>query len=158
MEIHVKGYSYKTYVSNNNESQIAYVENKLFKRSDNRTFNNTNNIYKHINQYSTDVFTNYKINKTHNVQKTFYIFTHDVVISKHNTINTNDTYNMSKTNNLLDTTDNQYFTQKIEHTSNTANHITRHNHNNYERNVIKRINKHTKHINNYDAEVNHDSK
>ena len=38
-------------------NQIAYVENKLYKRSDNRTFNNTSNIYKHINQYSTDVFT-----------------------------------------------------------------------------------------------------
>ena len=34
-----------------------------------------------------------KINKTHNVKKTHYMFTNDVVINKHNTINTNDTYN-----------------------------------------------------------------
>ena len=43
--------SYKTYVSNNYKSQIAYVENNIYKISDNRTFNNTNNIYKHINKY-----------------------------------------------------------------------------------------------------------
>ena len=45
----------------------------IYKRYDNRTCNNTNNIYKHINQYSTDVFNNYKINKTHNVKKTYYM-------------------------------------------------------------------------------------
>ena len=33
------------------------------KRSGNIAFNNTNNIYKHLKQYSTDVFNNYKINK-----------------------------------------------------------------------------------------------
>ena len=60
-----KDYSYKTYVSNNYKTHIGYVENNLYKKQDNRTFNNTNNIYKHINQYSTDVFNNYKINKTH---------------------------------------------------------------------------------------------
>ena len=65
-----KDYSYKTYVSNNYKSQIAYVGNNLYKKQDSRTSNNTNNIYKHINQYSADVFNNYKINKTHNVKKT----------------------------------------------------------------------------------------
>ena len=70
--LNVKGYSYKTYVSNNYKSHIGYVENNLYKRSDNRTFNNTDNIYKHTNQYSTDVFNNYKINKTHNEKKTYY--------------------------------------------------------------------------------------
>ena len=45
------------------KSQIAYVENNLYKKYDNRTFNNTGNIYKHINQSSTDVSNNYK---THN--------------------------------------------------------------------------------------------
>ena len=34
------------------------------------------------------------------------------------------------------------------------NHITRHNHNNYEHNV-KRINRHIQHINNYEAEINY---
>ena len=38
-----------------------------------KTFNNTNNIYKHTNQYSTDVCNNYKVNKTHNVKKTYNI-------------------------------------------------------------------------------------
>ena len=46
-------------------------------RSDYRTFNNTNNIYKHMNQCSTGVFNNYKINKIHNVKKTYYEFTND---------------------------------------------------------------------------------
>ena len=59
-----KDYSYKTCVGNYYNPQIAYVENNLYKRYDNRTFSNTTNIHKHINQYSTDVFNNYKINKT----------------------------------------------------------------------------------------------
>ena len=58
---------------------MAYVENNLHKRFGNRTFNDTDNIYKHISQYSTDVFHNYKTNKTHNVKKTYYNFTNDVV-------------------------------------------------------------------------------
>ena len=48
--------------------------------------------------------------------------------------------------------------QRIEHKNNITNNITRHNHNNYEHNVIKRINKHIKHINNYDTGVNDHSK
>ena len=86
-------------ISNNYESQIVYVESNLYKRFGHRTFNSTNNIYKHINQYSTDVFNNYKINKTHHVKKTNKKnkkHTNDVVINKHNTINTNDTYNVTK--------------------------------------------------------------
>ena len=42
------------------------------------------------------MFKNYKINKTHNVKKTCSNVTNDVVIKKHNTINTNDTYNIMK--------------------------------------------------------------
>ena len=53
--LNVKGYSYKTYVSKIHKSQIAYVENNLFKGSDNKTFNNTDNIYNHINQYKSYV-------------------------------------------------------------------------------------------------------
>ena len=41
-----KYYSSKHYTSNNYKSQIAYVESNLYKRSDNRTFNNTSNISK----------------------------------------------------------------------------------------------------------------
>ena len=48
-----------------------------------------------------------KVNKTHNVKKTYYNFTNDVVIDKHNTITTNDTYNIGKTNNSFNATDNQ---------------------------------------------------
>ena len=58
------------------------------------------------------MFNNYKINKTHNVKKTYYNVTNDVVINKHNTINTNDTYNVSKTNNVLNFPDNNYYTKK----------------------------------------------
>ena len=37
--------------------------------------------YKHINQYSTDVFNNYKINQTHNVKKTYYNFNDDITLN-----------------------------------------------------------------------------
>ena len=40
-----KDYSSKNYISNNYKSQIAYVENNLYKRSDSKAFNNTNNIF-----------------------------------------------------------------------------------------------------------------
>ena len=36
-----------------------------------------------------------------------------------------------------------------------TNNITRHNHNNYEHNVTKMINKHVRHINNYDTEIHY---
>ena len=75
-----KDYSFKTYVSNSYKSQIAYVKNNLLKKQDSITCNNTNNIYKHINQYSTDVFNNCKINKTHHVKKTYYNYNNDVFI------------------------------------------------------------------------------
>ena len=45
-----------------------------------------------------------------------------------------------------------YFTKKIKHTSNISNAITRHNHNNYEHNVINEDNKHIKHTSNYGTE------
>ena len=75
-----KDYSYKTYVSNNYKSHVGYVGNNLYKKQDNRTCNNTNNMYKHINQYSTDVFNNYKINKTQHVTKTQYNFNNGVFL------------------------------------------------------------------------------
>ena len=39
-------------------------------------------------------------------------------------------------------------------TSNIANNITRHNHNNHEHNVIINVHAHIKHINNYDKYIN----
>ena len=72
----------------------------------------TNNIYKHINQYPTDVFNNYKLNTTHNVKNTYYDCANDVVINKHNIINTNDTYEISKTNKLVDFNGNNLLQRK----------------------------------------------
>ena len=57
------------------------------------------------------MFNNYKINKTHNVKKTYYNSQHDVFINKHNTINTNGTYNIAKNNSLYNVTDNNYDTK-----------------------------------------------
>ena len=125
-------YSYKTYVSSSYTSHIGYVENNLYNKQDKITFNNTSNIYKHINQYSTDVFDNCKINETHDVKKTYYNSNHDVFINKHNTINTNDTYNITNNNGLYNVTDNNYYTKKNFNTSNITNDITLHNHSNYE--------------------------
>ena len=59
------------------------------------------------------MFNGSKINKTHNVKKTYYNFTNDAVINKHNTINTNDTYNVSKTNKLVHFNGNNYFIKEI---------------------------------------------
>ena len=50
--------------------KIIYIY--IYKRSDNRTVNNTSNTYKHINQYSTDVFHNYKVKN--NVKKSYLTF------------------------------------------------------------------------------------
>ena len=47
---------------------------------------------------------------------------------------------------------------KNNNTSNITNNITRHNHNNYEHNVIKNVHKHLKHINNYDTYINYYNK
>ena len=63
-------------------------------------------------------------------------------------------HNKTKNNSLYNVTDNNYDTKKNFNTSNTTNNITRHNHNNYEHNVIKQVHKQVKHISNYDTEVN----
>ena len=55
---------------------------------------------------------------------------------------------------MLGFNDNIYFTKKIEHTSNMNNNITRHSHTNCVHNVIKRMNKHIKHITNYGMGIN----
>ena len=46
-----------------------------------------------------------------------------------------------------------YVTTKMKHTHNITNNITRHNHNNYEHNVINKVNTHIHHINNYDTDI-----
>ena len=56
---------------------------------------------------------------------------------------------------IYNITDNLYFTKKINNTSDITNNITRHINNIYEHNVIKKVNKHKKHINNYDTEINY---
>ena len=53
---------------------------------------------------------------------------------------------------------NSYFTKKTKHTNSITNNNTRHNHNNYEHNVIKKVHKHINHINNYDTGINYYSK
>ena len=63
-----QNHSYKTYISNTYKSQIADVENNLYKKRDNRTINTTNNVYTRINNYSNDVTNNYKINKVSNLK------------------------------------------------------------------------------------------
>ena len=153
-----KDFSTKNYISNNYKSQIDYIENNLYKKQDNRTFNNTNNIYKHINNYSNDVTNNYKINKVSNVKKSYYNFNDDITLNKTSNSYYNDTYNITKNNNLYNVTDNQYFTKKNFNTSNITNNIKRHNHNNYEHNVIKKVHTNIKHINNYDTEINYYNK
>ena len=84
------------------------------------------------------MFNNYIINKTRNVKNKCYSFTNGVVINRHNIINTGDNYSLTKIHKLVNFSDNSYFTQEIEHKTNITNNITRHNHNNYEHNAIKR--------------------
>ena len=62
-------YSSKNYISNNHKSQVAYAENNLYKRYDNITFDNTNNISKNIHQNTTDVVNGYKTNTTFKYKK-----------------------------------------------------------------------------------------
>ena len=73
---------------------MAYVENNLYKRSDNRTFNNTNNIPKTMNQHTTDVAHGYK-KQGFTSKKAYYMFD-GVVIKKHDTIYTNCNINVTE--------------------------------------------------------------
>ena len=73
-------------------------------------------------------------------------FIDDVVINKHNTIYTTDTYTITKNHNLINITDHNYYTKKINNTNNITNNFTRHSHNNYEHNVIKKVHKHKKQL------------
>ena len=92
-------YSSKNYMSKNYKSQIDYIENNLYKKQDNRTFNNTNNIHKHINNYNNDVTNNYKINKIQNLKKNYYNFTDDIIFNKTSNSYSNDTNYITTNNN-----------------------------------------------------------
>ena len=61
-----KEHSPTIYNSTNYRTHIDYIENNLYKKSGNRTFNNTNNIYKNIFKKTTEVVNTYKINKQFN--------------------------------------------------------------------------------------------
>ena len=58
----------------------------------------------------------------------------------------------------MNITDNNYYIKKNINTRTITNNITRHSHNTYEHNVIKKVHKHIQHINNYDAEINYYNK
>ena len=67
------------------------------------------------------------------------MFIDDVAITKHNTIYTNDSTHATKKRKPASFNGNNYFTKKKEHTNNTTNNITRHSHNKYEHNVIRKL-------------------
>ena len=126
-----KDYSTKNYISNNYKSQIAYIENNLYKKQDNRTFNNTNNIYKHINNYSNDVTNNYKINKIQNLKKTYYNFTDDITFNKTNNSYSNDTNYITTNNNKnlsYHTNHTDFMYQKNNTNNDNRKHIVLQNH------------------------------
>ena len=56
--------------------------------------------------YSNDVTNKYKIHKTQNLKKTYYNFNDDITLNKTSNNYSNDTYNIIKTNNTFNTTDN----------------------------------------------------
>ena len=47
-----------------------------------------------------------------NLKKTYYNFNVDITLNKTRNNYSNDTYNIIKTTNTFNTTDNQYFTKK----------------------------------------------
>ena len=63
----IKNFSTKHYITNVFRSNNGYIEHNVYKKYDNRTFNNTNTITKHTNNHSNDVTNNFKVNTTSNV-------------------------------------------------------------------------------------------
>ena len=76
-----KDYSTKQYITNNFKFHSDYLENNLYKKYDNRIFNNTNNIQKNINTYDNDISNSYKINKITNLKKSYYNCIDDVIFN-----------------------------------------------------------------------------
>ena len=124
-------YSTKNYMSKNYKSQIDYIEHNLYKKQDNITFNNLNNMYKHINNYSNDVTNNYKINKIQNLKKNYYNFTDDIIFNKTSNSYSNDT-NYTTTNNNKNLSYHTNHTDFMYQRNNTKNdnrkHIVLQNH------------------------------
>ena len=149
-----KDFYTKHYITHVFRSNSDYLEHNVCKGYGNIIVNNTDNITKHINNQDNDVTNNYQINKISNVRKTSYNFNDDVTLNKTSNKCSNDTYNLITTNNTFDTAAGQYFTKEINTTSHITNDITRHNHNNCEHNVIKKVSKPIKHISNDDIEIN----
>ena len=83
-----------------------YIYIYIYKRYDKITFNNTDNTSKSVNQYTTDVVNNYKINKVSNLKKAYCNLTDDIVINKHNTIYTNDNITVTKIHKRANFNDN----------------------------------------------------
>ena len=92
---------------------FAYVGNNLYKRYDNRTFSNANNISKTIGRYTTDAVHSYKLNKVSNLRNTYYNCIDDVVVNKHNAMYANDNRKETKINKLANFNYSHYFTEKI---------------------------------------------
>ena len=63
------------YIPNVFRSNNGYIGNNIYiyiyKKYDNTTFDKTENVTKHINNYSNDVTNNYKMHKINNVKKTY---------------------------------------------------------------------------------------
>ena len=154
-----KDVSTNKYITNVFRRNNDYIGNNMYKKYDNITFNTTTNITTHINNYSNDVTNNYNIDKINAVTKTYYNFNDDITLNKTSSTSYNDTCNITKHNNLFNITDNRcIFTKNNFNTHNITNTITRHNHNNYEHNVIKQVHVRVTHINNYDTEINYYTK
>ena len=77
-----KEYSPNVYNSTNYRTHTDYAENDLYNKSNNRAFNNSDDIYKGINQNATEVVNTYKINKHFELKKTYYHINDDVVVHK----------------------------------------------------------------------------
>ena len=58
------------------------------------------------------MFNSCKIDKTHNVKKTYYNHDNDAFIIKHNTINTNDTYYITKNIDFYNVADNNNYIKR----------------------------------------------
>ena len=98
--------------------KIIYIKDPVIEHSI------TQITYKQINKYKSYVFNNYKINKAHNVKKTYYKYNNDVFINKHSTINTNDTHTITNNIDFYNVTDNNYYTKQFNNTGNITNNYT----------------------------------
>ena len=66
------------------------------------------------------------------------MFTNGAVVSKHNTIYTDDHINTTKVKEIVNFNGDNYFTKTIKHTNDITNNITRHIHNKFEPNASKK--------------------